>query len=121
MDKVADAIATVREYAKYFVNSTIGSQWLKECMQRVNVPPKEIPLDVVTRWNSTLHMLKVALDLRVHLDGFCSYIHTEEGRFKFNNCSKVLPISHEQWFILENVRNILDLFDNATKVLSEEK
>jgi len=70
LDKVADAIATVREYAKYFANSTIGSQWLKECMQRVNVPPKKIPLDVVSRWNSTLHMLKVALDLRVHLMDF---------------------------------------------------
>ena len=66
-------------------------------------------------------MLKVALDLRVHLDGFCSYIHTEEGRLKFNNCSKIVPISHEQWFMLENVRNILDLFDNATEVLSGGK
>jgi len=37
---------------------------------------------------------------------------------KFNNCSKIVPISHEQWFMLENVRNILDLFDNATEVLS---
>ena len=90
-------------------------------MERVNVHPKKIPLDVVTRWNSTHHMIKVALELRVHLDGFCSYIHTEEGRSKFNNCSKIAPISHEQWFILENVRNILKLFDNATEVLSGEK
>ena len=92
LSKIADAIATVREYAKYFANSTIGSQWLKGCIQRVNQPPKKIPLDVVTRWNSTLHMLKVAVDLRVHLDAFCSYIHTEEGRSKFKNCSKVVPM-----------------------------
>jgi len=120
LGKIADAIAAVREYAKYFANSTVGSQWLKECMQRVNRSPKKIPLDVVSRWDSTLHMLKIAVDLRDHLDAFCFYIHTE-GRSKFKNCSKVVPISHEHWFLLENVCNILDLFDHATKVLLGEK
>ena len=121
LGKIASAIATVREYARYFANSTVGSQWLKECMQRVNRSPKKIPLDVVTRWDSTLHMLKIAVDLRDHLDEFWFYIHTEEGRSKFKNCSKIEPISHEQWFLLENVCNILDLFDHATKVLLSEK
>lgn len=121
LGKIVGAIATVREYAKYFANSTIGSQWLNERMQRVNQPPKKIPLDVVTRWNSTLQMLKVAVDLRDHLDAFCKYIHTEKGRFQFENCSKVVPISNEEWFLLENVRDILGLFDNAIKVLSGEK
>ena len=113
LKEVLHAIQLLREYAKYFGNSTIGSQWLKQSMERCNEGNKKIPLDVVTRWSSTARMLKAGLDVRLHLDAFCSYIHTEEGRAAFSNCSNIEQITHKQWFLLENVRSILDRFVEA--------
>ncbi len=121
LNKISKAIEIVREYAKYLSNSTIGSQWVKKSMERSNESPRVIPVDVPTRWNSTLHMIKVALKLRIHLDAFCSYIYTEEGRCASINCSKIVQITHEHWFLLQNVCKVLDPFDLATKILSGEK
>lgn len=121
MNKISKAIEVVRDYAKYLSNSTIGSQWIKKSMERSNQSPRMIPVDVATRWNSTLHMIKVALKLRIHLDAFCSYVYTEEGRSAFANCSKIVQISHEQWFILQNVCKVLDPFHLAINILSGEK
>lgn len=121
LHNISKSIEIVRDYVKYLSSSTIGSEWLKKSMERSNENPRSIPLDVITRWNSTLYMLKIATKLRVHLDAFCSYIYTEEGRAAFSNCSKITQISHEQWFLLQNICKLLDLFDLATKALSGEK
>ena len=90
-------------------------------MERSHQSSRMIPVDVATQWNSTLHMIKVALKLRIHLDAFCSYIYTEEVCSAFTNCSKIVQISHEQWFLLQNVCKVLDPFDLATNILSGEK
>ena len=121
LQKITDSIAIVREYAKYLDNSTIGSQWFKDSMKKSNQIPKTIPRDIITRWNSTFLMLKVALKLRAHIDAFCSYIYTDEGSVSFPNCTKIIQISHEQWFLLTNVCKILEPFDLATETLSGEK
>jgi hypothetical protein len=90
-------------------------------VEKADETPKKIPLDVVTRWNSTVRMLKTRIELRLHLDAFSSYIQTTEGRANFTICSKILQITHEQWFVLESICKILEPFDKATEALSGEK
>lgn len=118
--KTSNAINTLRDYVKFFSCSTAGAQWLKTSMEGSNVPPKKIPLDVATRWNSTVHMLKVGIDVRLHLDAFCLYVNSSEGRKHFPTCSKISEITREEWFILENICIVLSKFDEATEVLSGE-
>ncbi len=119
LKKNSGAITTLQEYVKYFSNNTIESPlWLRKSIEYSHdTLPEKIPSDITTQWNSTVHMLKAALDSRLHLDRFFSHIQTKEGRAKFLNCSNILEITDEQWFILENVYNILNPFVQATEAL----
>jgi hypothetical protein len=93
---ISDTIECIQEYAKYFNRSTIGSNWLKKSMKKSDKLSVMIPLDVITRWNSTYSMIKTGVEIRLHLDGFASYIQTSEGHSEFSSCHDFFQISSKQ-------------------------
>ena len=69
------------------------------------VHPKELVVDVRTRWNSTHDMIKRALELRGPLDKFAA-VESDLVRYK---------MKPEEWRLLESVCGFLRAFKLATK------
>ncbi len=118
---ISQTIGYLREYAKYFNTNTTLSNWLQKRLDNAGESPKKIPLDLATCRISTVSTLKTGISMRLHLVAFSSYIQTPEGRTAFVDYSKLVQITNEQWFELENVCKILERFDEATLAMSGEK
>ena len=118
---ISQTIGYLREYVKHFNTNVILSNWLQKSMENSGETPKKIRLDVTSCWKSTVSMLKTGIAIRVHLVAFSSYIQTPEGRKTFSDCCDMVQITHEQWFLLENVCRILERFLEATEAMSGEK
>lgn len=62
---ISDATKNIRDSVKYVKSSQARKQRFEEMVEHVGIPiGKRPPLDVVTRWNSTYHMLSTSLQYR---------------------------------------------------------
>ncbi|KAH9933856.1 uncharacterized protein B0H18DRAFT_845661, partial [Fomitopsis serialis] len=61
--EVRTTLSKVRQLANAVIRSTTLAlpAWARAC-QAKNLPVRQIPRDVKTRWNSTYHMLRFAFD-----------------------------------------------------------
>jgi hypothetical protein len=66
LEVVEPVVENIRESVKYIRSSVSRKEMFKEIIAEEGIACKKKPgLDVVTRWNSTLSMLKTALEYRV--------------------------------------------------------
>jgi hypothetical protein len=103
---VIDVISKVRAVATHFHHSTMAQDELRKIQTRLDKPHLCIIHDVVTRWNSTLHMLQRIMVVREEL---CLYSTSN---------SKVRQLTNADFQIIENSIKLLKPFDEVTKTLS---
>ena len=90
---------------------------LAQCERVLNVS-----LDVRTRWNSTLEMLRKALKVKEPIEKFLKFWRSAAGKKEFKGSKTKLDfVSEEQWALIQGVCHLLASFDSATKILSGEQ
>ena len=67
-------------------------------------------LDVKTRWNSTYAMIHRALKCRAALDAMAASDVMEKYSLEFTD---------NQWRLMQEIANVLEVFDTATKEMSK--
>jgi hypothetical protein len=105
--EIKDIIDDVRQGIKYIVAAEGRMNVFREIANRLDLPCKKLILDVPTRWNSTYMMLDTAIQFR---DVFPRYHRVEQG-FQW-------IVSPEQWEMVENVNQVLSVFNDVTNVVS---
>ncbi|KAJ8936829.1 hypothetical protein NQ318_015297 [Aromia moschata] len=63
-EQLINLLKQCRDLVTYFKHSALATNELKKCQQLLGLPILKIKQDVVTRWNSTLHMLQRLLDIK---------------------------------------------------------
>lgn len=110
------AIAKLRALANKIVNSpTIKADLQHECT-RAGLEPKMMIRDVSIRWNSTAELIQRALYLREPLKALVP--KTEFNRPRGVRLLR-FQLKPQEWYILERLSPLLEVFLYATKVISE--
>ncbi|CAN1124635.1 Zinc finger BED domain-containing protein RICESLEEPER 1 [Linum perenne] len=104
---IEDTIESVRQSVKHIAASEGRISMFRDIAKQLRLSPKKLILDCSTRWNSTHHMLSVALELKAV---FPRYAERESGY-------KWLP-SDEDWSKVGKVCKFLGLFSYITIIIS---
>ncbi|KAG6633675.1 hypothetical protein CIPAW_12G065500 [Carya illinoinensis] len=107
LSEIGEIVDCVREGVKYLVASEARIKQFSDIAKQLQLPSKKLFLDVPTRWNSTYLMLAVALEFR---EVFPRYGDRDQG---FNYVPSV-----EDWTKVENVCQILAVFNEVTNIIS---
>jgi hypothetical protein len=108
---ISGAITSIRDSVMYVKSSQGRKQRFEKMIREVGIScDKRPPLNVVTRWNSTYHMLKCALEYERAFESLTHEdIHYVHG-----------PLV-EEWQMVKKLCDILKLFSDATELLSSSK
>ncbi|XP_042964774.1 zinc finger BED domain-containing protein RICESLEEPER 2-like [Carya illinoinensis] len=107
LSEIGELVDCVREGVKYLVASETRIKQFSDIAKQLQLPSKKLFLDVPTRWNSTYLMLVSALEFR---EVFPRYGDRDQG---FNYVPSV-----EDWTKVENVCQILAVFNEITNIIS---
>jgi hypothetical protein len=108
---LSGAVKSIRESVKYVKSSQGRKQRFEKMISELGIScDKRPPLDVVTRWNSTYHMLKCALEY----DRAFEALTYEDIHYAHE------PLV-EEWEMAKKLCDILKLFSDATELLSGSK
>jgi hypothetical protein len=107
LSEIGDIIDSVRQGIKYIVASERRLKVFSEIARGLDLGCKKLILDVPTRWNSTYLMLETAIKFR---EVFPRY-HRVEQAFLW-------VVSPEEWEKVENVNQVLAVFNDVTNIVS---
>ena len=107
LSKIEDIIHNVRASVKHVGASPGRLHVFSELSKQLLVSNKHLILDVSTRWNATYAMLSTALEFK---EVFVNYADREPTY-------TTLP-SEEDWEKVKEVCSFLELFNEATKIIS---
>jgi hypothetical protein len=105
--EIGDIVDSVRQGIKYVVALEGRLKEFSEIAKRLHLPSKKLVLDVPTRWNSTYLMLATAVGFK---EVFPRY-HQVDQAFQW-------VVSSEQWEKVENVNQVLSVFNEVTNMIS---
>jgi hypothetical protein len=105
--EIGDIVDSVREGIKYIVASEGRLRKFSDIAKILQLPGKKLILDVPTRWNSTYMMLATAVQFK---EVFPRYYQSDQA-FQW-------LISPEEWEKVENVNQILSIFNDVTNIVS---
>lgn len=101
-------IDNIRDSIRYIKSSQTREQLFDDIVQQLGIMcEKEPSLDVATRWNSTYLMIESALPYRAAFDE----LRHQDRQFKY------APTA-EDWEMAEAIRSLLQVFCEATNVVS---
>jgi hypothetical protein len=109
-DSGAGRVHFISRLRKLVVKIKLSPQRLEKfarACKMSNVAERKLVLDVKTRWSSTFLMLERALELREPLDAF---VASERDL-------RVYQLVDEEWFLLDTIRDLLQVFKEATDEL----
>ena len=105
---MSNAVTSIRDSVKYVKSSQGRKQRFEKMIKEVGIScDKRPPLDVPTRWNSTYHMLKCALEYERAFEA----LTREDSQYVHE------PLV-EEWKMAKKLCDILKTFCDATEVLS---
>ncbi|XP_059435493.1 zinc finger BED domain-containing protein RICESLEEPER 2-like [Corylus avellana] len=107
LSEIGDIIDSVRQGIKYIVASKRRLIAFSDIAKRLDLGSNKLILDVPTSWNSTYLMLKTAIRFK---EVFPRY-HRVEQAFLW-------VVTPEQWDKVENVNQVLAVFNDVTNVVS---
>ncbi|XP_042306281.1 uncharacterized protein LOC121921799 [Sceloporus undulatus] len=96
----------------HFRQSCSAIEAVRLLQKKHNLPNHKFILNVPTRWNSTLYMLERLLEQKKAVN---EYIQEKAG-----DLASTLYMQPDQWFIIEDLVDILQIFNECTTVLSSE-
>ncbi|XP_039827183.1 zinc finger BED domain-containing protein RICESLEEPER 2-like [Panicum virgatum] len=105
---MSNVVTSIRDSVKYVKSSQGRKQRFEKMIKEVGIScDKRPPLDVPTRWNSTYHMLKCALEYERAFEA----LTREDSQYVHE------PLV-EEWKMAKKLCDILKTFCDATEVLS---
>nr|GMC63164.1 zinc finger BED domain-containing protein RICESLEEPER 2-like [Ipomoea batatas] len=107
LSTIKNVVDDVRNSVRFINQSESRLLKFSEIVHHLGIPVKKLILDCVTRWNSTYEMLVVAIKVK---DAFPIFAQREPSY-------KCCP-SLEDWRKIEHVLSILEVFYEATQVIS---
>ena len=122
LKKVNSSVVAIRNAVKYVRSSFTRLKSFALRCETGKLCRGSLPLDVVTRWNSTYLMLISALKLRVAFDKmvaedklYCDYFEETE---KETNLKRVGPPTDDDWEEVARLAKFLKIFYNCTLTFS---
>jgi len=112
MSVVRTVVSKLRNLSFAIINSTTLAlpAWWRICQEQ-GLKRRLIPHDVVTRWNSTFHMLQFALKYHLAIDAIMADRMLKLRKYKFEQ---------EDWSIMEDLAAVLEQYKNATLYFSSD-
>ncbi|KAK3854720.1 hypothetical protein Pcinc_038814 [Petrolisthes cinctipes] len=107
---IKSTVDKVKGIVEFFHKSTTATQKLKNTQRQLGLPELRPIQDCITRWNSTLHMLKRVLDLREAIISTLALLNTPIE----------LLYPHE-WDIVKEACTVLEPFEQVTVEISGEQ
>ena len=107
---VKKALGQCQRCVEHFNSSTKATYKLQEKQQLLKIPQHALIQDCITRWGSTLHMLQRLQEQQVAI--IATLMESKN--------THLMPEGSE-WNIIDELVNILTLFNLATETLSGEK
>ncbi|CAN1253743.1 Zinc finger BED domain-containing protein RICESLEEPER 2 [Linum perenne] len=107
---IEDTIESVRQSVKHIAASEGRISMFRDIAKQLRLSPKKLILDCSTRWNSTHHMLSVALELKDF-----SYITTIISGSSYPTINLLLP---ELWNIKTLLSETMESEDERMKVMA---
>jgi hypothetical protein len=105
---ISSATKNIRESVRYVKSSQARKQRFELMVEKCSIPvEKRPPLDVVTRWNSTYHMLVTSLKYRRAYEAL-----------RKNDPQYIHEPSPEDWKLAKKLCTLLEPFYEATMVVS---
>lgn len=114
INTIARAIAATRKLVAHFKHSSLATTQLAIRQEQMNVPTRKLKQECVTRWNSTLNMIKTVLESRWPI----SAVLGDEEVTKRDD--RNLDLRTEQWDLLKKLVEPLELIEVATVFLLQE-
>uniref|UniRef100_A0A914XFV2 HAT C-terminal dimerisation domain-containing protein n=1 Tax=Plectus sambesii TaxID=2011161 RepID=A0A914XFV2_9BILA len=112
---VRTAIGKCRTITNFFHHSQKASCYLSKLRLSLNIPDRQVPRDVPTRWNSTLYLIVEIVNQKQALLKFFS-------EAKLKKKSLEMALSEQDFCLLQKLIKLLGVFDMETKrVLSFEQ
>ncbi|GLT54719.1 hypothetical protein SLA2020_278970 [Shorea laevis] len=106
LGEIEPIVSSIRKGIKYIVASEGRLLKFSEHARNLQLSSKKLFLDVTTRWNSTYLMLATAAEFKEVF----SHYGDSDGHFKW-------APSHEDWFKVEAVCELLAVFNRVTKIV----
>lgn len=105
-----NTIKKCRKIVAHFKHSCNASEALKQCQERLGLSVLKLKQDVETRWNSvTIMFERLIVNRRPLTMAMAELPNSPE------------PLSHDDWAIMEDSFQLLQVFIQATEQLSGEK
>lgn len=106
---ISDLIAVSRKIVGHFSHSPKACSALKNIQAELNLPTKKLVQDVQTRWNSTFYMLQRIREQKRALNIYIA-----------DNNLDSLSLTANQWALIEPLINLLEPFEEITRLMSLE-
>ena len=112
VQSINDLKMKVKNIVTYFHQSTVAAAKLEELQEQMkpNQRPLKLKNDVVTRWNSTLHMCQRMCEVQEQLNATIAVL-----------MNPVECLTTEEWQALKEIMVVLKPFDAVTTEVSAEK
>lgn len=107
---VSELITLSRKIVGHFRHSSSATSSLHAIQEQLGLPKHQLHQDVVTRWNSTYHMLDRLIEQKRAVS-----VYVAECDEKYN---KALSMTTSQWALATRIVAILQPFDQLTKEIS---
>lgn len=99
-----------KDIVAYFKRSTSSANKLEETQRQMDLPVLKVKQSMPVRWNSSLHMFQRLVEVKQSLSSTIAVNHMD-----------VPVLTAKEWKDIEQIINILSLFDGITVELSYEK
>jgi len=107
---VAELITSARKIVGHFRHSSSATSRFHAIQEDLGMPKHQLQQDVVTRWNSTYHMLDRLLEQKRAVTLFVAECDEK--------ASKGLSVTASQWTLAARVVKMLQPFDQLTREVS---
>ncbi|KOB78200.1 Uncharacterized protein OBRU01_02883 [Operophtera brumata] len=105
----------VRAIVTFFRRSAHASAQLKATQERMGLSMLKLKIDVPTRWNSTMLMLQRFVTTKMAIISTMAIINVGHASPNLEN------ITNTEWIVIEQIIELLEIFDIITQVISSEK
>ena len=115
-NEIAKTISVARKLVGHFNHSTLATNALRDYQVKMGAKqPLKVMQDVITRWNSSYHMMQRLLDLRTAI-----YAVVHDDNITKPSERTMLDIRERYWDIMQEVSPVLRPLAEATQLLTKD-
>ncbi|CAH1098840.1 unnamed protein product [Psylliodes chrysocephalus] len=116
LKEIQEVLDKIKVIVRFFHKSSHAYSKLKETQERMELPILKLKNDVPTRWNSTYAMIHRVLETKNALISTLALLNVSLA----TSDEQIPLLTSEEWTIVEQSMQILQMFDVVTTTLSAE-